>query len=178
MRWILPFFLCLLNGAGNASGEVYKCRAPNGTIEIANVPCPAGSSTLKTRPAEIVTPESREQAERDVERMREYVDKRESAQRASEAAERQRAPTPHQPRNYNSADECLRDAAQMVLEAGQRLQMENECRAIAKPQTVYIPYPVATPVYNQRSRIHIPASPPERKKPEPPQPTVTLQPRK
>lgn len=182
MRWIFPLCLCFLNSAGNAIGEIYKCRMPDGRIEIANVPCAAGSSTLKTRPAEIVSPESRQQAERDAERMRDYVDKRESAQRATEAAERerlaeqQRAAPVRQSKSYGSADECLRDIGQMALETGQRAQMESECRAIARPQTVYVPYPVAVPLHQQRPRIHVPE--PEPKKPEPPQPTMTLQPRK
>jgi hypothetical protein len=156
--------LLLLAIALPASAEIYKCRLPNGKTEIANVPCPSGSGTITVRPDEPVPEASRQQAERDVERMRGYVEKREAAQRAEVAAERQERASQQQssspsrtPRNYGSAEECLRDIGQMALEATQRAQMEAECRNIVRPQTVYVP--VAVPVYPQRTHIHPPPAP-------------------
>lgn len=158
--------LLLLATALPVSAEIYKCRLPNGKTEIANTPCPSGSGTLTVRPDEPVPEASRQQAERDVERMRGYVEKREAAQRAEAAAERQERASQQQnsspartPRNYGSAEECLRDVGQMALEATQRAQMEAECRSIVRPQTVYVP--VAIPVYPQRMHIHPPPAPPK-----------------
>ena len=100
-----------------AGAEIYKCRLPNGKTEISNVPCPSGSGTVVARPDEPVSESSRRAAEQDVERMRNYVEKREAAQRADEAAQRdeQRAAS-QQSRNsaqrpaqqYGNAQECAR----------------------------------------------------------------------
>lgn len=153
-----------------AGAEIYKCRLPNGKVEISNTPCPSGSGTMAVRPDDNVPEASRQQAERDVERMRNYVDKRESTQRAEAAAERQAqqiqrqtanaAPTRH----YGDPDACLRDLAQQALEATQRAQLEAECRTLVKPpapqQPIYI-----VPGYG----IPYPHHPPP--KPAPPPPT-------
>jgi hypothetical protein len=154
-----------------ASAEIYKCRLPNGTTEISNVSCPSGSGTVTVRPDEPVSEASRRQAERDVDRMRDYVEKREAIQRAEEKAERdeqavsqrQSSSVTRTPRNYGSAEECLRDVAQMTIETTQRAQMEADCRSIAKPQTVYVP--VAVPYYPPRpQQVHPEPAP----KPAPP----------
>jgi len=154
-----------------ASAEIYKCRLPNGNTEIANVPCPSGSGTVTVRPDEPVSEASRRQAEREVERMRDYVEKREAVQRAEEKAEReeqavsqrQSSSASRTPRNYGSAEECLRDVAQMALEITQRAQMEADCRSIVKPQTVYLP--VGVPYYPPRpQQVHPEPAP----KPTPP----------
>lgn len=148
-----------------AGAEIYKCRLPNGKTEIANVPCPIGSGTVTVRPDETVSESSRRAAEQDVERMRNYVEKREAVQRADEAAQRdeQRAAS-QQSRNtgqqYGNAQECLRNVAQMVLEASQRALMEADCRTLVSPQPVYpatgVPVfvPVAVPVYPRHHHEH------------------------
>ena len=178
-RTLLPLLagLMLIQPAG---AEIYKCRLPNGKTEISNSPCPGGSGTLAVRPDEAVSETNRQQAERDVERMRNYVEKRENTQRADIAAERQlqnqkQAATVNPPRNYGDPDACLRDVAQRALEANQRAQMEAECRNLVRPpdppQTVHVPVYVAPPVYP-----HHPHSPHPQPQPKPPQPPVTAPP--
>lgn len=167
------------------SADIYKCRLPNGQTEISNTPCAAGA-TLKTRPEERVSEADRQQAERDLERMRDYVDKREAAQRAESAADyerqrlqaSQRVATPIATGNYSNADECLRDVAQMALGATQRAQMEAECRQIAPraPAAISSPYPVVVPVYIAPPPTPHPPKPP--KKPEPEAPKMSILPRR
>lgn len=151
----LPLFLlaALACPALPAQAEAYKCRLPDGRIEFASQPC-AGGKTVAVQPDETISEARRKEAEREVERMRNYVDKREAAQRAEDAAERERernaarerAATPTVvPRHYSSADECLRDLAQTPLDAEQRGQMEADCRRIQPQQPVYVPVPVAVP---------------------------------
>ncbi|WP_150427747.1 DUF4124 domain-containing protein [Dechloromonas sp. CZR5] len=160
-----------------AGAEIYKCRLPNGKTEISNSPCPGGSGTLAVRPDEAVSETSRQQAERDVERMRNYVEKRESTQRADIAAERQlqsqkQAATANPPRSYGDPDACLRDVAQRALEATQRAQLEAECRNLIRPpepaQTVHVPVYVAPPVYPHHPHYPHPQPQPRPPKPEPP----------
>lgn len=155
----------------SAGAEIYKCRLPDGKTEIANVPCASGSGTVTVRPDDHVSEASRLQAERDVERMRKYVEKRESMQQAEEAAEReernrqqQAASASRPPRPYNSADECRHDMEQMTLDATQRARMEAECQGIAKPQTVYVP--VGVPTYPYPRHVHT-ERPPAQKAPAP-----------
>jgi len=129
-----------------ASAEIYKCRLPNDKMEFSNAPCPTGSGTLTVRPDETVSENNRLQAQRDVERMRDFVEKREAVHHAEEAAERQERIFQQQavnasrpPRQYGSAEDCRRDISQMALEVTQRARMEAECQDIAIPQTVYVP---------------------------------------
>lgn len=146
-------FLPLLAGlliTQQAGAEIYKCRLPNGKTEISNSPCPGGSGTLSVRPDEAVPEANRQQAERDVERMRNYVEKRENAQRADAAAERQvqnqrPANIANSPRTYGDPDACLREVAQRALEATQRAQLEAECRNLTRPPEAQLP--VYVPVY-------------------------------
>ena len=153
--------LALISLPAPASAEIYKCRLPNGKTEIANVPCPSGSGTVTVRPDDHVSEASRRAAEQDVERMRNYVEKREALQRADEAAERaeQRAASQQsrnhsasRPRPYGNTEECLRNVESMVLEASQRAQMEADCRNLVSPQPVYVP--VGVPVYPLRHHVH------------------------
>ena len=175
-RELLPLLAGLLL-IQPASAEIYKCRLPNGKTEISNSPCPGGSGTVTIRPDETVPEANRQQAERDVERMRNFVEKRENAQRADIAAERQaqsqkQAGTATPPRSYGDPDACLREVAQRALEAAQRAQMEAECRNLVRPpdppQTIYVPVYGAPPVYP-----HYPRPLPQ---PRPPQPPVTTPP--
>lgn len=174
-RWI-PLIALLLPLM--ATADIYKCRLPNGKLEISNTPCPTGSGTVTVRPEEKVPDAARQQAERDVERMKEYVDKREAAQRADEAAERQERASQRQaasqaPRTYGDPAACLRNLDQQALEATQRSQLEAECRSLGKPsadvQPVYVPIVVDPPHFRpHRPPVH----PPPPKPAEPSAPTI------
>ncbi len=167
-RWI-PLLALLLPLM--ASADIYKCRLPNGKLEISNAPCPTGSGTITARPDEKVPDAARQQAERDVERMKEYVDKREAAQRADEAAAREERANQRQgasaglpTRQYGDPDACLRGLDQQALEATQRLRLEAECRSLVKPPTevqpVYVPM-VSPPHFRpQRPPLHPPPTKP------------------
>ncbi len=167
-----------------AIADVYKCRNADGSVEISNSPCAGTASTLKSRPDEKVSEAERLRAEKDVEKMRDYVDKREAIQRSEAAADREAAA--RQARNapsatsnhYGSADECLRDVAQMTLDPTQRAQMEANCRKIQTPSGVSGPYPVYTSPYGYPPRHYPPVQIQTQPKPrpEPPAPTVAFPP--
>ena len=170
-RIILPLLAGLLL-TQPAGAEIYKCRLPNGKVEISNSPCPGGSGTVAVRPEETVSEANRQQAERDVERMRNFVDRRESAQRAEAAAERQaqsqrQAAGSPPPLRYGDPDACLRDLAQQALEATQRAQLEAECRSLVRPpapqQPVYV-----VPGYGIPQHHYPPPRPHPRPPPPPP----------
>ncbi|MBI2277713.1 MAG: DUF4124 domain-containing protein [Dechloromonas sp.] len=128
--------------------DIYKCRLANGRTEISNAPCPAGSGTLTTRPDDTVSEQSRQQAERDVERMRSFVEKREATQRTEEAAERQRQSSARQSaaqqRVYQSASmsECLRELELNPVEPSRQAELEAICRAKARSEPTLVPVPV------------------------------------
>lgn len=168
-----------------APADVYKCRLPDGRSEISNTPCAAGA-TIKVRPEETVSEANREQAERDLARMRGYVEKREAAQRAETAGdlERQRLQANRRAASpigggYGNPDECLRDVAQMALGAAQRAQLEADCRQLVPPPptTIGAPYPVVVPVY-VTPPPH-PSKPPKKHaEPEPETPKMSIMPRR
>ena len=170
-RIILPLLAGLLL-TQPAGAEIYKCRLPGGKVEISNSPCPGGSGTVAVRPEETVSEANRQQAERDVERMRNFVDRRESTQRAEAAAERQaqsqrQAAGSPPPLRYGDPDACLRDLAQQALEATQRAQLEAECRSLVRPpapqQPVYV-----VPGYGIPQHHYPPPRPHPRPPPPPP----------
>lgn len=175
--------LWLLNAAP-AMAEIYKCRLPGGKTEISNAPCPRGSETLTARPDETVPEANRQQAERDVERMRNFVDKREASQRAESEAERQasRPAASGQPtaRRYGDAAACLDQLRQQVLEAGQRAALEAECRSLqpapeAAPTPGYGPLYVPAYGHPPPPRPAYPRQTPDTPRPAPPSgPPVTL----
>lgn len=152
-RWLLSGLLTL---SAQAGAEVYKCRLTNGQLEITNAPCPKGSGTLAVRPDEKISEAERLQAEREYERIRIYVDKREAAQRAEQAAEAERsaaqnrklAANPPAPSDDSkSTEECLNDLDSRALETTQRAELEAACRNPARnSQPVHVPVPVAVPV--------------------------------
>lgn len=144
--WISLLLLTAVALSGPANAEAYKCRTADGRMEITNTPCPSGANTVKTVREEPVSEASRQQAEREVARMRDYVDKREAAQRKEETAERERQASQRQSATTNegnnrSVDDCLRDLDQQALQPAQRAQKEAACRGNA-PQPVYVPVPV------------------------------------
>lgn len=168
------------------AAEIYKCRLPSGQSEISNTPCSAGN-TLKTRPEERVSDADRQQAERDLERMRDYVEKREAAQRVESAGELERQRLQAGQRsvgsvsgNYSNAEECLRDVSQMALNAMQRAQLEADCRQIAPraPTAISTPYPVAIPVYVVPPLPPHPPRPPKKHDREPEPPKMSILPRR
>ena len=158
MRTLPLALLAALAFASAAHAEAYKCRLPDGQIEISNRPCTGGGTTLTVRPDETISEAQRQAAERENERMRQRADKLEADNRASDAAAqreqereeraaaRERASQPHfSPRNYSTADDCLRALDQTPMEPSQRSSMEGECRRIVTTaQPLYVPVPVAT----------------------------------
>jgi len=146
MMRILGLLITLL--ALPAQADIYKCRLPNGRTEIPNAPCPSGSGTLTVRPDDPVSEQNRQQAERDVDRMRSFVEKREAVQRSEEAAERQRQSSERQSaaqqRVYQSGNmnDCLRELDQTPLEPARRAELEAICRAKAKSEPTLVPIPV------------------------------------
>ena len=86
MKRIVPLLALLI--ALPASAEVFKCRKPDGGIEIANSPCRGGSTTVKAEPDETVPEASRREAERNNERLGDYADKLEASRKADEATQR------------------------------------------------------------------------------------------
>lgn len=180
---LLPLLAGLLL-AQPAGAEIYKCRLPNGKVEISNSPCPGGSGTVAVRPDDTVPEASRQQAERDVARMRTFVDQRESAQRAEAAAERQaqsqrQAATPPPAVRYGDPDACLRDLAVQALEATQRAQLEAECRSLLRPpaaqQPVYVVPGYGVPQHHYPlPRPHPRPPPPPPAKPAPSGPSKVI----
>lgn len=144
-----------------AAAEIYKCRLANGRTEIANAPCATSSTTIEVRPDEHVSEAARRAAELEVERMRAFVEKREAAQRADQAAERARQPgvSPPSPTNnatppppaYGDTDDCLHRIGQMVLEASQRMQMEAACRNLVRPPPTDAP--IVAPTFPQGKHL-------------------------
>lgn len=185
LKLLLP--LLALTYALPAPADIYKCRLPNGQAEISNTPCSAGN-TLKTRPDENVSEADRQQAERDLERMRGYVEKREAAQRADAAGEYERLRLQAGQRsasrsaygNYSNADECLRDVSQMVLNATQRALQEADCRQLPprEPSIVGSPYPIAVPTYYAPPLPPHPPKPPKKREPEQEAPRMSILPRR
>ena len=174
--FILLAFALLAQPAG---AEIYKCRLPNGKVEISNAPC-TGGTTVTARPDEAIPEATRLQAERDVERMRTYVEKREASQRADEAAQRQERASQRQatvsnpPRTYGDPAACLRDLSQQALEASQRAQLEAECRNLIKPPENTTQQPVYVPIYGGPSRPQHHSPPPPKPVASPPAPAIIM----
>lgn len=147
MKALVAILLALVTLAAQA--EIYKCRLANGRTEISNVPCPGGSTTLSARPAETVPEASREQAERDVARMRSFVEQREAEQRrdnAELARQQEAARQADVARSvYESSDMdiCLRELGRQPVDAARRAELEAVCRAKtrAAPAVVAVPVP-------------------------------------
>jgi|GEM_PF-1042658 len=149
---IRPRLLVLLALAwsAGAQADIYKCRTADGSVEISNTPCASPASTLKSQRDEPVSEAQRREAEREVARMKEFVEKREAAQRADAAAEREtqaaqaaQAATSASQGNAQNIDDCLRQLDSQAVPLGQRSQMEAACRSGRQPVVV----PVYTPGY-------------------------------
>lgn len=145
---LLVLALTLLAPGGPALAEIYKCRTADGRIEIANTPCASGSGTVSMRPDEAVSDEAREQVERDIERMRGFVDRREAELRREAAAEQQRQVEEERiaatRRVYaaENMDDCLAELGRQPLPAARQAELEAICRAKANDAPVMIGVPV------------------------------------
>jgi hypothetical protein len=133
-----------------ATADIYKCRLPDGRIEIANEPCPKSAGTLDKRPDETVSPERKADAERDLERQRTYLEKREAAQRADEKLELEReaqrreaaakaapATPPPAPATttyvpvpvaVSPVDQCIQNVYRMPISAADRNRRISQCQ--------------------------------------------------
>lgn len=147
-RWLCFGGLLLALLALPVQAEIYKCKLANGRTEISNAPCPSGSGTVTVRPDETVPEDARAQAERDVARMRGFVEQREAEQRREETADRQRQAEARQEaasqRIYQTEnmDDCLHELAQQALDNARRSELEAICRAKAKAEPTLVPVPV------------------------------------
>lgn len=160
--------LVLLACALPAQAEVYKCRQPDGRTEISNSPCSGGSSTLKAIPDDTVSESSRQQAERDADRLEDYTDQLEAKRKAGEAAERkqlkeQQASAPQGP-SPASVQACLQTLERMALDLSRRAELEEGCRTTGSVQPVFVqdpyyyggsgyirpPYPYPPPLHPPR----------------------------
>ena len=128
-----------------AQADIYKCRLANGSLEFSNSPCGGNSSTLKSINAEVIPEESRREAERKVERMRDEADKLETRRRAEEAAERQEQEKESQrlPSGPSASQiqTCLETLARLSLDSARRTELEASCHANGVVQPVYVPVP-------------------------------------
>lgn len=150
MKYCLLSLLALAWCPG-AQADIYKCRTAAGGVEISNTPCASAASTLKSSRDEPVSETQRREAEREVTRMRDYVEKREAAQRADAAAERAaQAAQPVAPAsqsNTQNVDDCLRQLDSQALAPDQRTQGEAACRSGRQPVIVPVYTPGYVPVY-------------------------------
>lgn len=146
MNYVIGALLSLM--ACSAQAEIYKCRLADGRTEISSAPCPAGSTTLSTRPAETVPEASREQAERDVARMRSFVEQREAEQRREEAVHARQQEADRQAAAARSVyqthdmDSCLRELGRQNVDAGRRAELEALCRSKTKASSPVVVVPV------------------------------------
>lgn len=146
MKYVIGTLLALM--AVSAQAEIYKCRLADGRTEISSAPCTGGSTTLSARPAETVPEASREQAERDVARMRSFVEQREAEQRREEAAENRQQQAERQAEAARSIyetsdmDSCLRELGRQNVDAGRRAELEAVCRAKTRAPSPVVVVPV------------------------------------
>jgi hypothetical protein len=171
-RWIA---LSTLLFAAAATADVYKCRQPNGSTEISSSPCTGGSSTVKTVADEVVSAESRQQAQRNVEQMRIDAERLEATRRADEVIERKQQEEQRQASgpSPSAIEDCLRTLDRIALDASRRKELEATCHNKGSVEPVYVPVPYYVgPTYVRPVR---PAPPQTR--PEPlPAPATRLRP--
>ena len=140
----------------DAAANAYKCRLPDGSVEIASRPCTSGSATLSVHNEEKIPENRRREAEEEVRRLRTQIERREAAQRDTPARDPQGAT---QPQNTNPApateaqppappkrtvEECLQELDRHALDPSQRLNLESACRSNPDTQLVFVPVPVYT----------------------------------
>ena len=143
-RQSTSIFLLALLLTGSVQAQVYKCKQPDGSTEISNLPCAKGSSTVKTVPSETVPEQTRREAERNVAQMRKEADKLEASRVADESARREAANTENKAAApaTNNVENCLRDLERLSLDIARRAELEAQCRSGNSVQPVYVPVPV------------------------------------
>ena len=165
--------LAVLGCALPAQAEVYKCRQPDGRTEISNSPCSGGSSKIKAIPDDTVSEASRQQAERDADRLEDYTDRLEAERKTGEAAERkqlkEQQAAARQGPSPASVQACLQTLERMALDLARRAELEEGCRATGSVQPVY----VQEPYYYGGSGYIRPPHPYPPHPPHPPRPGVT-----
>lgn len=162
MKTLLLLALCFALPAG---ADVYKCRLPDGRIEIANAPCARNAGTLEQRPEESVSAERKAESERDLERQRAFVEKREAARREEEKLEMERearqreaaareaaaapAPAPAPTTTYvpvpvpvSPVDQCIQRVYRQPLSNAERNRRIQQCQGGGSGITVTIGTPV------------------------------------
>ena len=88
---LTPLALCL---SRDAAANAYKCRLPDGSVEIASRPCTTGSATLSVQNEEKIPESRRREAEEEVRRLRTQIERREASQRDAPARDPQAATQP------------------------------------------------------------------------------------
>lgn len=140
----------------NASANAYKCRLPDGSVEIVSRPCTSGSATLSVQNEEKIPEGRRREAEEEVRRLRTQIERREAAQREAPGRDPQAASQPQtgsaapgnesmppaQPKR--SVEDCLKELDRHALDPRQRLNLESACRSNPDTQLVFVPVPVYT----------------------------------
>lgn len=159
LKHCLPTLIgLLLVSLAPAHAGAYKCRLPDGSIEITSQPCASGSATLGVRNDEAVSETRRREIEDDLRRMRTYLDQREIEQRNQLDRERQKpsplsetsdAPLtpPSPPPARRTLEDCLRDLDRQAVPPMQRSQLENLCRSNpdSRPTVVTVPVYIPAP---------------------------------
>lgn len=178
MRRQLPVFRPLLllalltpialSWSRDAAANAYKCRLPDGSVEIASRPCTTGSATLSVQNEEKIPENRRREAEEEVRRLRTQIERREAVQRDTPARDPQAA---SQPQNTNTTpgpesappappkrtvEDCLKELDRHALDPSQRLNLESACRSNPDTQLVFVPVPVYT---QQPGTLPVPGTP-------------------
>ncbi len=136
-RLIPLLFLAL---ALPATAEVYKCRQPDGRTEISSEPCAAGSSTVRTMQDDVVPEASREQAERNADRMRRQADQMQADRLADEAQARRDAEAQRKASGLPSpavVQQCLNTVSRMNIDSSRRAELESGCSLTGRIEPVY-----------------------------------------
>jgi hypothetical protein len=131
-----------------ASAEVFKCRGSDGKVIYSNTGCPAATATVEVRPDEVVSPAARAETERELERMRRFIEEREATQQKeaelAEAARKARAeedaakappPPPPDPQYIvvNPAAQCAQRVQMMQLPPDEQQRQIARCYGMQAP---------------------------------------------
>lgn len=132
-HFALPLILTL--AALPLQADAYKCRLPDGGIEISTTPCKSNANTLAVRPTETVDEAAREQAERDLARMKDYV-ATQSAEIRTRQAEEEKKSQEAQGRKAQQAvtrstskEACLETLANYTVDSALTLELLAQCRS-------------------------------------------------
>lgn len=173
---LTPLALCL---SRDAAANAYKCRLPDGSVEIASRPCTTGSATLSVQNEEKIPESRRREAEEEVRRLRTQIERREASQRDTPARDPQAATQPQNANNVpgpetpppaspkRTVEACLQELDRHALDPSQRLNLESACRSNPDAQLVFVP----VPVYTQQPGTPRPIMPVVPSQPHVPMPT-------